>query len=234
MKVTSKVSLIVNIFVVFFGLAIFILGILLIKHSIFVEETFQTATGTIYNIKTEPLGVDLPGSYLDYLQIEFSLPSGEKIRFTNDYNQENVKYKIGDTLPIYYNPEKPENAYIADYRFLFITGGVCLLMGVAFMIFAGQYVIKKSSRKKIIANIKRTGTKIQVPLLEVKEDLETTIMEKHPFIISVKKEDGNILYSDEIWNYNPQKLQPGQMIDVYFDVQKPADYYIDVEFLNEE
>jgi len=142
MRVTSKVSLIVNIFVVFFGLAIFILGILLIKHSIFVEETFQTTTGTIYNIKTEPLGVDLPGSYLDYLQIEFSLPSGEKIKFTNEYNKENVKYKIGDTLPIYYNPEKPENAYVADYRFLFIPGGICLLMGTVFILFAGQFVVK--------------------------------------------------------------------------------------------
>jgi hypothetical protein len=97
------------------------------------------------------------------------------------------------------------------------------------MIFAGQYVIKNFSRKKNIARIKQNGTKIQAPLIEVKQDFNTTIMEKHPYVISVELNDGKMIYSDKFWNPNLEKLTPGQMIDVYFNPQKPEDYYIDVE-----
>lgn len=232
MRVTSKVSLVVNIFVVLLGAGIFIFGFYLVKEGYRVKDTFIKTTGIVYNIKIEHDYSSEVANTQEYLQIEFSLPSGEKIKFTNDYSRENIKFKIGDQIPVYYNPTKSENAYVADDRFLFLPGGICLFMGTVFMIFAGQYVVKNNSRKKNIARIKLTGMKIQAPLIEASEDLQTTIMNRHPFIIKVEMNDGKILNSDEIWNYDPEKLKPGQLVDAYFDPQKPDDYYVDVEFLN--
>ena len=58
-------------------------------------------------------------------------------------------------------------------------------------------------------------------------------MNKHPFVIQVEMNDGKILFSDRIWNFNPEAISPGQMVDVYFDPNNKNDYYIDIEpFLN--
>jgi|GEM_PF-4558544 len=231
MRVTSRVSLVVNIFVVLFGISITILGFYLLQKGFIVKNTFLKTTGKVYNVIIEHDYSTEIANTQEYLQIEFPLPSGEKIKFTNDYSRENIKYKIGDTLPIYYNPQNPQNAYVADYRFLLLPGGVSLFVGVVLVIFAGQFVVKNFSRKKIIAKIKQTGIKIQTKLIEVKQDANTTIMEKHPYIISVEMNDGKIIYSDQLWNPNFEKLKPGELIDVYFDPQNPDDYYIDIESL---
>lgn len=142
MSTTSKITLVVNICLMLLGLSAFTWGVNIARKNIWIEETYQKTTGTVYNIKTEyNYGADVM-SAMDYLQIEFVLPSGEVIKFTNDYNRENVKHKIGDVLPIYYNLTKPEDAYVADYKFLFITAGILMLMGGVLIIYPGQYVIK--------------------------------------------------------------------------------------------
>ncbi|MFZ2190270.1 MAG: DUF3592 domain-containing protein [Candidatus Magasanikiibacteriota bacterium] len=231
MRITSPVYLAVNIFVVLFGLAMFVWGFYLIKEGYRIKDTFQTATGTVYNVIIEHDYSSEVANTQEYLQIEFPLPDGEEISFTNDYSRENIKYKIGDTLPVYYNPYKPEEAYVAEPFFLFLPGGVLLLMGPVFMIFAGQYVVGFFSRKKTIVKLKQTGIKAQAPFMEAKEDFETIIMEKHPVVIRVEMEDGTSLFSDKIWNFNPEAIKPGQMIDIYFDPVNKKDYYIDLEFL---
>ncbi|HBU06790.1 MAG TPA: hypothetical protein DEB09_01775 [Candidatus Magasanikbacteria bacterium] len=231
MRITSSVYLAVNIFVVLFGLSCFIWGFYLVKEGYRIKDTFQTATGTIYNVIIKHDYSTEIANTQEYLQIEFPLSNGKKIRFTNDYSQENKKYKIGDNIPVYYNPEKPENAYVADYRFLFVPGGILLFLGGALMIFAGQLIVKFFFRKKTIDKLKQTGIKIQAPFMEAKEDFETTIMEKHPVVIRVEMEDGSSLFSDKIWNFNPEAIKPGHMIDIYFDPINKKDYYIDLEFL---
>lgn len=229
MRVTSKTAFVVNICIVLLSIAIFLLGIYITKESYRVKDTFLKTTGTIYNIKIErDYGSDVLTT-MEYPQIEFSLPNGKKTRFTADYSRENVKYKIGDQIEIYYNPRKPTEARIADYRSLILPGIIVICMGIIFFIFSGQYVIKYFNRKKIIAKLKTSGIKIQAPFIDAKEDLETTIMEKHPVTIHVQLEDGTSLFSDEIWDFNPESLKPGQMVDIYLDPNDKNTYHIDTE-----
>ncbi|KKP59458.1 MAG: hypothetical protein UR53_C0002G0072 [Candidatus Magasanikbacteria bacterium GW2011_GWC2_34_16] len=148
MSTTSKVTLIANICLILLGFSTFAWGVNITKKNIWIKETYQKTTGTVYDIKTEyNYGAEVAAA-MDYLQIEFGLPSGEIIKFTNDYNRENIKHKIGDVLPIYYNPANPKDAYVADYRFLFTTAGVLILMGGVLIIYPGQYVIKYFFDKK--------------------------------------------------------------------------------------
>ncbi len=229
MRVTSKTAIIVNVFIVFLGMTIFWLGIYITKESYRVKDTFSKTTGTIYNIIIEKdYGSDVLTT-MEYPQIEFALPNGEKTKFTADYSRENVKYKTGDQIEIYYNPQKPSEARIADYRALIIPGIITIFIGVVFIIFAGQYVIRYFSRKKIILELKTTGIKIQAPFIEAKKDYDSAIMNKNPFIVRVQMEDGSSLFSERIWNFDPESLKTGQMIDVYFDPKDKSNYYIDLD-----
>lgn len=229
MRVTSKTALIVNIFIVLLGIAIFWLGIYITKESYRVKDTFSKTTGTIYNIIIEEdYGADVLTT-MEYPQIEFALPNGEKTKFTADYSRENVKYKVGDQIEIYYNPQKPTEARIADYRALIIPGIITIFIGAIFIIFAGQYVVKYSNRKKNIIKLKTTGIKIQAPFIEAKKDYDSAIMNKNPFIIQIQMEDGRSLSSERIWDFDPESLKPGQMIDIYFDPKDKNSYYIDLE-----
>lgn len=206
-------------------------GFYLVKEGYRIKDTFQIATGMVYNVIIDhDYSIEVANTQ-EYLQIEFPLPNGEKIKFTNNFSRENNKYGVGDNLPVYYNLEKPEDAYVADPSYLFLPGGILIFMGGVLIIFAGQFVIRFFFRKKTIAKLKQTGIKIQAPFIRANEDLETTLMEKHPVIIEVQMNDGNILRSDRIWNYNPNAIKPGQKIDVYFDPINKNDYYIDLEFL---
>lgn len=51
------------------------------------------------------------------------------------------KYKIGQTVPVYYNPSHPEDCYVPEFS-IKAAGTVFIVLGICFMAFAGSVLLK--------------------------------------------------------------------------------------------
>ena len=61
--------------------------------------------------------------------VEYSLPSGEKMRFTSEFGTLPASHKIGDVVKVRYDPANPQQAEIES--------GMSLWLGPLIMVFMG-------------------------------------------------------------------------------------------------
>lgn len=63
-------------------------------------------------------------------QVEFSLPSGEKKRFTDAIGSLPPDYEIGATVPVIYNPNHPPTARIHSWKHLWCAPVLFMTIGL--------------------------------------------------------------------------------------------------------
>jgi hypothetical protein len=61
--------------------------------------------------------------------VEFSAPSGEKIRFTSEFGSLPAKHQVGQTVNVRYDPVDPKNAEIDSAMNLWLIPLILVFMG---------------------------------------------------------------------------------------------------------
>ncbi len=112
----------------------------------------------------------------------------------------------------------PQQAQMIGAAFL-IVGAVFVLMMLVLMRMASKY---RTDTRKITID----GRKIQASIVEIRQNTEITINNKHPYVLICEAE-GRI-FESEYFYHDVHRFDQKDMIDVYLN-DKTDDYLVDLE-----
>jgi len=91
-------------------------------------ESRISATGTVVEL-TERITASGRSSMICPV-IEFTIPSGEKIRFTSEFGSRPAGHKVGQSLNVRYDPVDPQKAEIESTMTLWLVPLILAFMGI--------------------------------------------------------------------------------------------------------
>ncbi|GEM_PF-2144656 len=139
----------------------------------------------------------------------------------------------GDKVKVFYLIDNPDKCRTSDGK---KGGKKTVFWGSVLLLFNIYMVYTNRKRARTSNSFKTTGRKVEAQILKIDIDMETTIMNKHPYYIFCQWADPmtgreythTIRY---IWE-EPRTLLAGRKtIDVYIDRNDPEKYFMDIEFL---
>jgi hypothetical protein len=142
-------------------------------------------------------------------------------------------YHDGEIVKVFYQIDNPDDCTIHDGKKEgrnFVFWGSMLLLFNVFMVYTN------TKRARISNSFKTTGRKVEAQILKIDIDMETTVLNRHPYYILCKWVDPmsgrEYLHTiKNIWD-EPKVLLAGRnTIDVYIDRNDPEKYFMDIEFL---
>jgi len=81
--------------------------------------------------------------------VEFTVPAGEKIRFTSDFGSRPAGYQVGQNVNVRYDPADPQKAEIESTTTLWLVPLILVFMGFIAgcmtIVFLGYYILGVSS-----------------------------------------------------------------------------------------
>lgn len=92
-------------------------------------QTATTAPGTVVELARHS---DSEGGDSYSPVVEYTLPSGRTVRFEEDVSSDPPSHRVGESVEVLYNPEKPEEARINNAFTLWFGPGLLLSLGVCF------------------------------------------------------------------------------------------------------
>ncbi len=112
----------------------------------------------------------------------------------------------------------PEQAQVIGLAFV-IIGAAFVLMTLVFLRMASRY--RANARQ-----ISTDGRKVQASIVEIRQNTEITINNKHPYVLICEAEGRT--FESEYFYYDVHRFDQKEMIDVYLDDQT-GDYLVDLE-----
>ncbi|NTW82738.1 MAG: DUF3592 domain-containing protein [Chlorobiaceae bacterium] len=167
--------------------------------------------------------------------VHFTDRSGKSIVFISQTGSDPPAFVKGETVNIFYKPEKPENAKIDS---VFELWGITILSGITGGIFflagGGMFVIPMM-KKRQENYLKQNGTPIETRLHAVIHRTSVRIGGKSPYqILSewVNPANGklHVFKSRNIW-YDPSLMIMTEKIRVFIKKNDPKKYAVDLSFL---
>ena len=73
--------------------------------------------------------------------VEFTVPSGEKIRFTSDFGSRPASHKIGQSVKVRYDSVDPQKAEIESAMTLWLTPAILVFMGAVACCLAVTFLV---------------------------------------------------------------------------------------------
>ena len=89
-------------------------------------ESRVAATGTVVELTTQVT----PSSSIICPVVEFSIASGEKIRFTSEFGARPAKHRIGQSVNVRYDSADPQKAEIESTMTLWLMPLILAFMGI--------------------------------------------------------------------------------------------------------
>lgn len=132
MSTTNRPFPIGPLFLIIFGLVGIILlsigGFLYYRQTQFLERARETE-GLVVNL--------VPNDNMYAPVIRFFLPNGDEVVFQSSLSSSPPRYEVEETVTIYYDPEKPDDARIGNWfdlwfapLLLSIMGGIFSVVGI--------------------------------------------------------------------------------------------------------
>ena len=93
------------------------------------QRTLQSrvaTTGTVVELTRQ----NTTRSYILCPVVEFTIPSGEKIRFTSEFGSRPASHTIGQSIAVRYNPADPQKAEVESAMSLWLVPLIMVFMGV--------------------------------------------------------------------------------------------------------
>ena len=211
-------------------------GILFLSIGVFIfyeDYTFlkksQSATGIVVDLEYT-LEV---GRRVYYPIVNFTTEKNESITFRGRTGSTPPQYKIGDEVPVIYDPDNPYNARIYS-AYYWVIPIVFVVVG-SLCIFAPFLYFLSNKRKK---RLLQYGRLINTEFVCVELKTNVKIAGKHPYVIISKwtdplTQEEYIFKSDNIF-FNPEPyIQQNQQknICVYLNPKNMKKYFMDISFL---
>lgn len=104
-------------------------------------------TGAVVELVHRHTAADRSGIFCPV--VEFSLPSGQRIRFTSDFGSRPASHRVGQSVNLRYDPMDPQKAEIESGMTTWLNSLILAFMGVIAcclsITFLGVYVLGYSS-----------------------------------------------------------------------------------------
>jgi hypothetical protein len=156
-------------------------------------------------------------------------------RMHKSNQSKNGKHHEGDKFKVFYLLNNPDTSRLSDGK---VGGRTTIIAGIALLCLFLVSNYQRRSREKRINLYKSKRRAVRAEITSIETDLNTTIMEKHPYIVRCRWVDpiSGREYTatvDQLWK-DPTPLLAGQnYIDVYIDRDDPEKYFLDTEFLGD-
>lgn len=146
----------------------------------------------------------------------------------------NLKYQIGETFDLIVDPKSPQEARTS---FGLWFGPILLvILGGVFTSIGGFLLRSHFLRKKLKAELQRSGVRLRAPVLEVGFNKNITVNGRHPYKIIAQFSSSSspvpiLVKSEELW-YDPiaaGQIGEDQTVDVIYDPQDPQRCIIDLK-----
>ena len=150
------------------------------------------------------------------------------------YQRKNGKYRDGEKFQVFYLIDNPDKSRISDGK---KGGRTTIIFGIVLLALFLVSIYQRKSKGKSQNLFKTGGRKLQAEILGIETDLNTTVLEKHPYIINCKWVDPitGRAYTDsvrQLWKDPTGMLAGRNYLDVYIDRNDPEKYFLDSEFLD--
>lgn len=166
--------------------------------------------------------------------IRFQTPSGN-VEFRSSSGSNPPSYTVGDTVPVLYSPDKPNDArpdaFFSLWGAATITGGIGL---VFFTIGAAMIgLARRSSHRE--ACLRTQGVPVQARVQGIEENESIQVNGRSPYRIMAQWQDPatsqiHLFHSGNIW-FDPTEYVTREHITVLLDRKNPKRYHVDVSFL---
>ena len=139
----------------------------------------------------------------------------------------------GEIVKVFYLIDNPDECRLSDGK----KGGMkTVFWGSMLLLFNLFFVYINRKRAKTSNSFRTTGRKVEVQILKIDIDMETSVMTRHPYYILCKWVDPmsgrEYLHTIKyIWDEPKILLAGRKTIDVYIDRNDPDKYFLDIEFL---
>jgi hypothetical protein len=90
-------------------------------------ESRVPATGTVVELVHRSTTAGRSGIFCPV--VEFSVPSGEQVRFTSDFGSRPASHKVGQTVNVRYDPVEPQKAEIESGMTTWLVPLILVFMG---------------------------------------------------------------------------------------------------------
>jgi len=185
------------------------------------QKKSKIAVGTVVN------------SRISYFDIKYTSDDGVERIYNGRSSSKGHHYLDNEKVKVFYLIDNPDKIRISDGK---KGGKKVVFWGFVLLSFNLFMVYTNRKRAKISNNFKTTGRKVEAQILKIDIDMETTVMNRHPYYIlcewvdpmSGRKYLHTIKY---IWDEPMVLLAGRKTIDVYIDRNDPEKYFMDIEFL---
>lgn len=170
-------------------------------------------------------------------RVRFTVEDGRAVEFIETVFSYPPRHAEGEQVPVLYDPDRPSQAMIDDFRGRYTALAIVGALGTIFAMLGVPLVTVavRSARRK--ARLLRTGRPIEAEFLHVFLDDSLEINGKHPFRVAAQVRDqttGKLRRFDSppIW-VDPTALLEGRKVTVLID-SAGEDYLVDLSDLVDE
>lgn len=224
-KKNKTITILIWVFTII-GALMFSAGIAMIIHGKNVEENWDTATATVCRIDSEE---DSDGD-IDYtVYVDYTY--GGQTFYGKRLNSYSSSMRIGNSVPIYVNPENPSEFESPGTRVAgFVMGG----LGIGFSAIGVWLLVRRRTHDKKLMKLKQTGMRISAVVEQIEYNMNVTTSGAHPFVVHCSYYDAyqNVKYcfqSNNVWEDPTLAYPVGSPISVYVDPRNMSKYYVDVD-----
>jgi hypothetical protein len=170
------------------------------------------------------------GSTLKRITVTFSTSDGKSVTAEG---MKRHQVSIGDKVKLWYDKSDPAKVDFGDTVSYNMRGVV--IAGLVF-IFLFYYFIRYARKDSVIKRLKASGKKVAAEFISIERDEKFRMGDKNPWQIkcrwteSITGKDYYFLSTD--YTIDPAPYLKGRLtVDVYFDPENPAKYFMDTSFM---
>lgn len=167
--------------------------------------------------------------------VQFAGQSGQTIEFVSSISSNPPEYRIGQKIPVLYDPADPQDARITG--FFSLWGGSAILggMGGVFFLIGAGIILAGTLKVRQDEYLKKNGTPIETDYQGVELNTALSVNGGHPFRIMSQWQDPStsdvhVFKSNNMW-FDPTSYINTRKIKVYIERGNPGKYYVDLSFL---
>lgn len=220
-----------NYFFLFVGLCLFIFSTYTAIQTQIEQKSIERTIGLISSFNADPNEASKA-----YPVISFDLPDGRHFEFTSPYSYPQKKYRLNETVSIYYPSNTPEKAYLGSFSMRWVGLLVLELISLIMVIFFAGKTIKQRTMQKLLERLRTEGTPLSTRPLRVEILYRTKKGDARCSIISVWKDEDGVFheFKTEAIEQEPENLLERyrhHTIIVYINPKNQDDYVVDMSFL---
>jgi len=193
--------------------------------------TAQTAQGTVIELVRSQSN----DSTTYRPVVRFVTAEGRSIEFVSSSGSNPPSYARGETVPVLYAPQTPEDAKINGYFALW--GGATILGGLGAVFFAigSAFFLVSGQLRRKREYLRSQGQPIETQLQGVERNASIRANGMHPYRVVTQWQNPatgevHVFKSENLW-YDPTQFLQRDRITVLIERDNPRRYLVDLSFL---